>query len=150
MLHRGGCITDSKCYDVCHIYTEKICSPSLLATIMQYSEMKSDKFTRYRNKNDPAGRKYFVETQDARHEKLIVNVTGVKFYMQYPPLVSLDGIITCSCHAIRRLEINCPYNYQKRLVKWDKDRTFHLDRSNSIKKDRPNYSKCSCKCLYYM
>ena len=42
MLHRAGRITASKCYDVCHTATEKISSPALLATIMQYSETKSN------------------------------------------------------------------------------------------------------------
>ena len=112
MLHRAGCITDTTCYYVFHLDTEKISGPSLLAKIIQYSEMKSDKYTRCRNENDPAARKYFVETQDARHE------TGFKFYTEYPCIgVSLDGIITCYWHEIRRLEIKCPYNCQKCLVK---------------------------------
>ena len=76
MLHRAGCITDTKCYYLFHLDTEKISGPSLLAKIMQYSEMKSDKYTRCRNENDPAATKYFVETQDARHEKLMKLVSN--------------------------------------------------------------------------
>ena len=76
MLHRAGCITDTTCYYVFHLDTEKISGPSLLAKIIQYSEMKSDKYTRCRNENDPAARKYFVETQDARHEKLMKLVSN--------------------------------------------------------------------------
>ena len=45
MLHRAGCITDTTCYYVFHLDTEKISGPSLLAKIIQYSEMKSDKYT---------------------------------------------------------------------------------------------------------
>ena len=52
---------------------------------------------------------------------------------------SLDGIVTCSCHKIRGIEIKCPYNYQKGLINWDEDRTFPIDRSNSIKKNHPYY-----------
>ena len=103
MLHRAGRITAFKCYDGCHTDTEKISSPSLLATIMQYSKTKSNKHT---------------------------------------PCIgaSLDDVIaTCSCHEIRRLEIKCPYNYQKGLVNWDKDRTYPIDRSDSIKKTHLYY-----------
>ena len=140
MLHRAGHITASKCYDVCHTDTKKISSPSLLATIMQYSETKSNKYTRYGNDNEPAARKYFAETQNAHHDNLIVNQTAFKVHTEYPCIGgSLDGIVTCSCHEIRGLEIKCPYNYQKGLVNWDEDRTFPIDRSNSIKKNHPHY-----------
>ena len=94
MLHRAGRITASKCYDVCHTDTEKISSPSLLATIMQYSETKSNKYTRYGNDNEPAARKYFAETQHAHHDNLIVNVTGFKVHTEYPCIgASLDDIV---------------------------------------------------------
>ena len=63
MLHRAGRITAFKCFDVCHTDTEKIISPSLLAAIMQYSETKSNKHSRYGNDSEPAARKYFAETQ---------------------------------------------------------------------------------------
>ena len=116
MLHRSGRITASQCYDVCHTDTDKISSPSLLATIMQYSETKSNKYTRYGNDNEPAARKYFAETQNAHHDNLIVNETAFKVHTEYPCIGgSLDGIVTCSCHEIRGLEIKCPYNYQKRF-----------------------------------
>ena len=76
----------------------------------------------------------------AHHDNLIVNETGFKVHTEYPCIgASLDGIATCSCHEIRGLEIKCPYNYQKGLVNWDKDRTFPRDRSNSIKKIHPYY-----------
>ena len=71
MLHRAGRITASQCYDVCHTDTEKISSPCLLATFMQYSETKSNKYTKYGNDNEPAGRKYFAETQNAYHDNLM-------------------------------------------------------------------------------
>ena len=104
MLHRAGRITASKCYDVCHTDTEKISSPSLLATIMQYSETKSNKYTRYGNDNEPAVRKYFAKTQNAHHDNLLVNQTGFKVYTEHPCIgVSLDGIVTCSYHEIRGL-----------------------------------------------
>ena len=140
MLHRAERITASKCYDVCQTDTEKINIPSLLATIMEYSETKSNKYTRYGNDNEPAARKYFAETQNAHHDNLIVNQTAFKVHTEYPCIGgSLDGIVTCSCHEIRGLEIKCPYNYQKGLVNWDEDRTFPIDRSNSIKKNHPYY-----------
>ena len=133
-LHRAGQITASKCYDVCHTDTEKISKPSLLVTIMQYSQTKSNKYTRYGNDNEPAARKYFAETEDAHHDNLTVNETGFAVHTEYPCIgVSLDGIVTCSCHDMRGLEIKCPYKYQKGLVNWDKDRTFPIDRRNSIR-----------------
>ena len=142
MLHRAGRITASKCYDVRHTDTGKISSPFLLATIMQYSETKSNKYTRYGNDNEPAVRKYFAKTQNAHHDNLLVNQTGFKVYTEYPCIdASLDGIVTCSYHEIRGLEIKCPYNYQKGLVNWDKDTKFPIDRSNSIKKNHPYYYK---------
>ena len=52
MLNWAGHITASRCYDVCHTDTGKISSSSLLATIMQYSETKSNKCTRYGNDNE--------------------------------------------------------------------------------------------------
>ena len=95
MLHRAGRTTASKCYDACHTDTEKISSPSLLATIMQYSETKSNKYTRYGNDNEPAARKYFGETQHAHHDNLIVNETGFKVQTEYPYIgSSLDGVAT--------------------------------------------------------
>ena len=87
-------ITASKCYDVCYTDTEKISSPSLLATIMQYSETKSNKYARYGNDNEPAARKYFAETQYAHHDNLIVNETGFKVHTEYPCTgASLDGLL---------------------------------------------------------
>ena len=107
---------------------------------MQYSETKANKYTRYGNDNEPAARKYFAETQNAHHDNLIVNETAFKVHTEYPCIGgSLDGIVTCSCHEIRGLEIKCPYNYQKGLVNRDEDRTFPIDRSNSIKKNHPYY-----------
>ena len=94
MLHRAGRITASKYYDVCHTDTGKISSPFLLAIIMQYSETKSNKYTRYGNDNEPAGTKYFAETQNAHHHSLIVNETGFNFHTDYPCIgASLDGIV---------------------------------------------------------
>ena len=140
MLHRAGRITASKCYDVCQTDTEKINIPSLLATIMEYSETKSNKYTRYGNDNEPAARKYFAETQHAHHDNLIVNVTGFKVHTEYPCIgASLEDIVTCTCHDIRGLEIRFSYEYKKGLVNWDKDRTFTIDRSNAIKKNHPYY-----------
>ena len=90
--------------------------------------------------NKPTASEYFVETQNAHHENLIVNETGFKVHTEYQYIgVSLDGIATCSCHEIRGLEVKCTYNYEKGLVNWDKDRTFPTDRSNSIKKNHPYY-----------
>ena len=51
---------------------------------MQYSETKSNKYTRYGNENEHAARKYFVETQNPHNEKLIVNKTGFKVHNEYP------------------------------------------------------------------
>ena len=88
MLHRAGHITASKCYDVCHTDTKKISSPSLLATIMQYSETKSNKYTRYGNDNKPAARKYFAETQNAHDDNLIVNETGFNVHCNWQDSLS--------------------------------------------------------------
>ena len=105
MLNWAGHITASRCYDVCHTDTGKISSSSLLATIMQYSETKSNKCTRYGNDNEFAGRKYFAETQNVHHENLIVNETGFKVHTQYPCIgESLDGINSYSCLEIWGLE----------------------------------------------
>ena len=140
MLHRAGQITASKCYNVCHIDTEKISSPSLLATIIQYSGTKSNKYTRYGNDKEPVARKYFAETQNGHHDNFVVNETGFKVHTEYPCIgASLDGIVTYSCHETKGLEIKCPYNYQKDLVNWGKDRRFSIHRSNSIKKNHPYY-----------
>ena len=137
MPHRARHISASKCYDVCHTDTEKISSPFLLATTMQYSETKSNKDTRYGNDNEPAARKYFAETQN---ENLILNETGFTVPTEYPCIgASLDGVVTCSRHEIRGLETKCLYNYQKDVVNWDEDRTFPIDRNNSIKKNHPHY-----------
>ena len=108
MLHRAGCIAVSKCYDVCHTDTEKISSPC--------SGTKSNKYTRYRNDNEPEARKYFAETQNAHHEHLIVNETGFKFHTEYPCIgASLDGIVTCSCHEIRRIRDQVSLQLSKRF-----------------------------------
>ena len=131
MLNKTGNITSPKCYNVCYTDTEKISSPSLLATIMQYSQKKLNRYTRYGNDNEPAARKYFAETQKPDREFL--NETGFKVCTEYP------YIVTCSYYEIRGLEIKCPYNYQKGLVNWEKDGTFPIDRSNSIKKNDPYY-----------
>ena len=94
MLHRAGLITASKCYDVYQTDTEKVNIPSLLATIMEYSETKSNKYTRYGNDNESAARKYFAETQHAHHVNLIVNATGFKVHTEHPCIgASLDDIV---------------------------------------------------------
>ena len=81
----------------------------MVATIKQYSEMKSNKYARYGNGNEPAARKYFLETYNTHHENLIVNETGFKVHTEYPCIgASLDGTATCSCYEIRGLEIKCP------------------------------------------
>ena len=94
ILHRAVRIAASKCSVVYHTDREKTSSLSLLATIMQYSETKS---TRYANDNEHAARKCFAETQNAHHEKWIVNETGFKVHTEYPCVgASFDGIVTCS------------------------------------------------------
>ena len=99
---------------------------------MEYSETKSNKYTRYGNDNEPTTRKYFAETQHAHHDNLIVNATGFKVHTKYPCIgASLDDIVTCTCHEIRGLGIRCSYKYKKGLVNWDTDRTFPIDRGNS-------------------
>ena len=149
ILHRAGSITASKCCDVWHTDTGKKSSPSLLATIIQYSETKSNKYTRFGNDNEPAARKYFVETQNTHHENLIVNETGFKVHTEYPCInASLDGIVTCFCHDMRELEIKCAYSYQKGLVNWDEGRAFLQIEVIPLRKIIYVITKCNSKCLY--
>ena len=58
---------------------------------MENFETKWNKYTRYGNGNEPATKKYFVETQNAHHENLIVNESGFKVHTEHPRIgASLD------------------------------------------------------------
>ena len=47
---------------------------------------------------------------------------------------STDGLVTCSCHENRFLEIKCPYNYRNGFEGWQNDKNFPLAANKAMKK----------------
>ncbi|XP_023930360.1 uncharacterized protein LOC106151446 [Lingula anatina] len=68
--------------------------------------------------NEKKARDQYLRQQKKQHTNLSINEKGLVVAEDYPYIRgSPDGIITCSCHSERVLEIKCPYSCRNMMVK---------------------------------
>ena len=134
MIHRAGRITASIAGEVSKTNLTEITSESLFKKIMQYEAGVQNKYTRYGNLMEPVARSNYYESQHNIHENFKVDETGFLVSKDFPFLgASPDGMVSCSCHKPRLLEIKCPYKYKNGLVNWQNDKNFPVSSDNKIK-----------------
>ena len=140
MYRRAGRITGSVAEEVYTTNIDTITSHSLLNKIMQYQEIPKNKYTHFGIKTEPIAREYYKNTQNPHHKNLTVQICGSLVKEEFSHLgASSDGIVSCSCHKKRVLEIKCPFNYRKDLKNWEKDKSFSLNAEKSFKEKHRFY-----------
>lgn len=141
MLHRAGRITASTCYEISKTKVDKP-SKSLLDKIMQYESCSTsdNKYTRYGKKHESAARESYKKIISNTHADVKVLETGFHVRAIMPFLgASPDGLVSCSCHPHRVLEIKCPFKYQHGFKSWENDKDFPVTRENQMKKNHKYY-----------
>ena len=142
MVHRAGRITASKSHSWAHTKLEKP-SQSLIHTTMQYdiSRGSDNKYTRHGRVHESAARdEYTFTLHDDDHHDVTVTETGLHVNAIRPFLgASPDGIVSCSCHGKRLLEIKCPYKYQNGFNGCFEDKDFPLTSQGVLKSSHPYY-----------
>ena len=132
MYHRPGRITASIAGEVYKTNVD-IISQSLLNKIMQYSEFMKKRNTRFGTNTEPLDWEYYKNAQ-LNYKNLIVKQYGFLIKETYPHLgVSSDGILSCTYHNDRVLEIKCPHNSQNELKDWQNDKKFPVNPDGSFK-----------------
>ena len=83
-------------------------------------------------KQNQKAREFYKNKIQNEHHDLQVEETGFHVNAEYPYLgATHNGLVYCSCHEIKLLEIKCPYQYKYGLLKWETDKDFILD--NNLK-----------------
>ena len=138
MYHRPGRITASIAGEVYKTNVD-IISQSLLNKIMQYSEFMKKRNTRFGTNTEPLDWEYYKNAQ-LNYKNLIVKQYGFLVKETYPHLgVSSDGILSCTYHNDRVLEIKCPHNSQNELKDWQNDKKFPVNPDGSFKQNHQYY-----------
>jgi len=139
ILHRTGIITASVCHQVYKTKLEKP-SKSLINSIMQYNSQCDNKYTKYGRNMEPVARQYYKKTMMEKHSNLVVCETGLNVKAICPFLgASPDGIVSCSCHTERLLEIKCPFKYRDSISGWEQDKDFPIDENMEMKPNHRYY-----------
>ena len=137
MLHRAGRITASNCFRFTRTSLERP-SKSLLHQIMQFDTGmgSNNKYTQHGRKYEPVARAAYEEIFCRQHYNAKVVQTGFHVNANIPFLgASPDGLVSCSCHPDRVLEIKCPYKYQHGFSMWETDRDFPINAERQMKKN---------------
>ena len=146
MMHRAGRITASTAKQVYSMRDEP--SESLIKIIMQYGELVDNRFTRYGKETEPKAREFYKNKIQNEHHDLKVEETGFHVNAEYPYLgATPDGLVYCSCHESKVLEIKCPYKYKNGLLKWETDKDFILDNNCKAKNNHPYYFQMQLQML---
>ena len=115
---------------------------------MRYTEVTKNRYTRFRTNAEPLAREYYKNTQKLHHKNLIVKQCGFLVKQTHPHLgASSDGIVSCTHHNDRVLEIRCPHNFQNELKQWRNDKKFHLNPNGSFKENHPYYFQIQLEML---
>ena len=145
MYHGAGRITGSAAGEVYKTNIDTITSHSLLNKIMQNQEVPKNKYTQFGIKTEPIAREYYKNTQNPHHKNLTVQICGFLVKKEFSLLgASSDGIVSCSYHKKRVLEIKCPFNYRKELKNWEKDESLNADKRKNIDFTSKYNFKCLC------
>ena len=98
-------------------------------------------YTRFGTNTEPWVREYYKNTQKFHHKNfLIVKRCGFLVKQTHALLdASSYGIVSCTCHNNRVLEIKCPHNYPNELKQWQNDKRFPLNPEGSFKENHPYY-----------
>ena len=146
MFHRAGRITASIAQQAFRM--KKELSESLLKIVMQYGDFVDNKYTRYGKDMEPKARVFYYNKNKDYHQNFKVEETGFHVNAEYPYLgASPDGLIYCTCHEAKVLEIKCPFKYQNGLINWETDRQFCIDQNVCIKENHPYYFQMQLQML---
>jgi len=81
-----------------------------------------------------------METDDLHAEHLVACETGLHVRAICTFLgASPDGIVSCSYHAERLLEIKCPFKYKNSISGWEQDKDFPIDENIEMKPNHRYY-----------
>jgi len=107
---------------------------------MQYNSQCDNKYTKYGRNMEPVARQYYKNTMMEKHSNLVVCETGLNVKAICPFLgASPDGIVSCSCHTERLLEIKCPFKYRDSISGWEQDKDFPIDENMEMKPNHRYY-----------
>lgn len=141
MLHRTERFTASTYYQVSETKLDNP-SKSLIEKIMQYeaSLSNSNEYTSYGKKYEPDAKTNYLKIMKKLQTNAEVVDTGFHVRAISPFLgASPDGLVSCSCHPKRVLEIKCPFKYQRGFKGWENDKDFPITSKMKIKLDHKYY-----------
>ena len=148
-LHRAGRITASLAHTAFHTSLQKP-SESFISTVMQYRDNVETKYTSHGKRYEPVARSHYIDNYSKDHNSsLKVKEVGLVVRADVPFLgASPDGIVSCSCHTTRLLEIKCPFKYKDDFKGWETDDKFPINKDYLIKKSHPYY--CQIQLQMYL
>ena len=150
MTHRAGRVTASILKEVFCTNENTKTSQSLVDKIMQYKINKTNKYTQYGIKMEPIAKQYYVNEESCKHKNFSTNEVGFLVKSNQPFLgASPDGLVNCSCHGKRVLEIKCPYTYRNGLNEWQTNKDFPIDCNNQIKIDHKYHYQVQLQMYIY-
>ena len=149
MYHRAGQITASMAEEVYKTNVD-ITSQPLLNKIMQYTEVTKNRYIRFGTNKEPLAQEYYKNTQKLHHKNLIAKQCGFLVKQTHPHLgASSDGIVSCTCHNNRVLEIKCPRNHQNEFKQWRNGKKFPLNPDGSFKENHPCYFQIQLQMIIH-
>lgn len=143
-LLRQGMVTASRFHRVCTRTDTLMRDPSadpskLLDDIFQDPKMLSGVESLEYGKNcEPKARELYVKYQKREHSRLKVQLQGLQLCPEHPFVgCSVDGLVSCSCHPNRIIEIKCPSALKSSSPKEAAmNRGCYLDAENTVKLKR--------------
>lgn len=147
LYHRAGRITASKCKP-CYVMNLANPAISTISSVLQYQSPIKTKDTEYGNKHEQIALKKYVLVNKEEHTDFAVTTTGLHIHQQHPFLgASPDGIVQCSCHERRLIEIKCPAKYKKELKNWRTDVNCPITKEGVMNQKHQYYHQIQLQLL---
>ena len=116
---RKGLLTASNFERVC---ASKQGNEQLVAELMGYVQRPSNSFIDmccdWGLKKEPKVRKLYQITESKKHRKFKLTEHGLRISREHPFIAcSIDGLVSCSCHQEKLIEIKCPFSLRNKHPK---------------------------------
>ena len=155
-VQRMGAITGSKAWDIIRYVAgnHKLSLERLIRSVMGYEFTHLKKVPKPRKpalkwgiSKEHGAKSAYLNYDSSSHQNLTIKSSGLVIHPSLPFIrASPDGIISCSCHGDRLLEIKCPYSARDMLPE-EAVRTGIID---YIKEETPGcFSLDRCKRGYF-
>ena len=99
---------------------------------------------------ESVARDFYRTSMSSCQKNLQVEETGFLVCAASPFLgASTDGLVTCSCHKSRVLEIKCPYKYCNGFEGWQNDKDFPLAPNKALRKSHRYFYQVQLQMFIY-